>query len=228
MMDSTYESADRMLLSSPMLSQANTATPNGISPSNGCAGSSTHNDVDYAPIASSRSSNRSKASDSGESAMRSEMPHRIANELNNIFKNSSLSSDGNGVSKGISVLRHSHVEPTWGEREHHNLRSLSTDPEEERDYVSPPPQITSTQYVTASCSISPAPKTEMDGRIRRDSRDTLYAPMIKQRATTLPTSNGGSNSEMNAMGVRPVGKSSLRDQLQMIRKENSTDMKPST
>ncbi|CAI2351722.1 unnamed protein product [Caenorhabditis sp. 36 PRJEB53466] len=223
MLDSTYESADRILLSSPMLSQANTATPNGISPSNGGAGSSTHNEVDYAPIASSRSSNRSKASDNGD--MRSEMPHRIANELNNIFKNSSLSSDG---SKGISVLRHSHIEPSWGDsREHHNLRSLSTDPDEERDYVSPPPLLTSTQFVTASCSISPAPRTtEMD--IRRDSRDTLYAPMIKQRATTLPASNGGSTTEMNATGVRPVGKSSLRDQLQLIRKETSTEMKPST
>ncbi|EGT37704.1 CBN-SRGP-1 protein [Caenorhabditis brenneri] len=226
MMDSTYESADRILLSSPILSQANTSTPNGISPSNGGgAGSSTHNEVDYAPIASSRSSNRSKTSENADLAIRSEMPHRIANELNNIFKNSSLSSDG---SKGIAVLRHSHVEASWNDtREHHNLRSLSTDPDEEREYVSPPPPLMSTQYMSAaSCSISPAPRAA-EITERRDSRETMYAPMIKQRATTLPAHNG-SATEINATGVRPVGKSSLRDQLQLIRKENSIDMKPTT
>ncbi|UMM28705.1 hypothetical protein L5515_011426 [Caenorhabditis briggsae] len=225
MIGSTYESADRILLSSPILSQANTSTPNGISPSNG-AGSSTHNDIDYAPVASSRSSNRSKASDSVDMGIRSEMPHRIANELNNIFKNSSLSSDGNN---GISVLRHSHIEPSWSDRrEHHNLRSMSTDPDEEREYVSPPPPLTSTQYMSvASCSISPAIKNGAEITERRDSREAMYAPMIKQRATTLPANNG-STTEVNVTGVRPVGKSSLRDQLQLIRKENSTDLKPST
>ncbi|CDR32733.1 Rho-GAP domain-containing protein [Caenorhabditis elegans] len=222
MIDSTYESADRILLSSPILSQANTSTPNGISPSNG-AESSTHNEIDYAPIASSRSSNRSKASGSIDLAMRSEMPHRIANELNNIFKNSSLSSEG---SKGISVLRHSHVEPSWTDnREHLNMRSMSTDPDEEREYVSPPPPLLSTKYVSAaSCSISPAPRT-IDIKERKDSRDLLYAPIT--RATTVPA-NSGSNTEMNSTGVRPIGKSSLRDQLQLMRKENSTEMKPST
>uniref|UniRef100_A0A8R1HPQ9 SLIT-ROBO Rho GTPase-activating protein 1 n=1 Tax=Caenorhabditis japonica TaxID=281687 RepID=A0A8R1HPQ9_CAEJA len=227
LMDSTYESADRILLSSPILSQANTATPNGISPSNGGAGSSTHNEVDYCPNAASQSSNRSKDCVDNSNSIRSEMPHRIANELNNIFKNSSLS---NG-SKGISMLRHSHVEPNWPEnrdRDHHNLRSLSTDPDEEREYVSPPPPLTSTQYVTASCSISPVPRPTETTEIRRDS-SSLYAPMIKQRATTLPSSNAGSMTEMNAGRLRPVGSSSLRDQLKLKGSQNNNgDLTPST
>ncbi|CAB3406005.1 unnamed protein product [Caenorhabditis bovis] len=182
MYGSTYESADRGMIPSPMLCHTNTtssqANTNGASP----------HENDFPPMPSSRSSNRSEQSkdESLPPLLRTEMPHRIANELNNIFKNS----DSAGVT---SMLRHSHVET-----------------HEERDYVSPP-ALLSSQYA-ASCSISPIgggssgkqrDYQEIDDVVdARDARDALYAPMIKQRATTLPaSSNGGSLSDMSVVSA---------------------------
>ncbi|CAI5449752.1 unnamed protein product [Caenorhabditis angaria] len=181
MLDSTYESADRILLSSPMLSQTNTS--NGTSPHGNC------------PEETSSRTSSDQYKEDIPPLLRTEMPLKIANELNSMFKNNSG-----------GVLRHSNWE-------------RSTEVEEDRDYVSPPPPLISTQYTTKS--------------------DAIYAPMIKQRAATLPvattsSSNGGSLSDMSVVsagaplaaqstniGVRIIGKSSLRDQLQLIRKENN-------
>ncbi|CAD6191878.1 unnamed protein product [Caenorhabditis auriculariae] len=237
MLDSTYDT-DMTSSSTAMIAMNEQPTSSHSSPRD-------RNDLDsQPPSVSSRSSNRSSNLDNyfrrmsedtnGVSSVKVEMQHRLANELSAMFKH-------DRTSPAMAILRHSNAAPLWESNEAvHEERDYVSPPA----LISAQLASTSSDRFLRTSSKPVAPSndyheidaledvvamtTDHDRFGKYSSGRDLYAP-IQPRATTMPpvtatVSQSSIASSSNSVagttyGVRMVGKPSLRDQLQMIRKE---------